>query len=170
MRYRDDILIAHSGTALQRAKFIRVLRIKSEIWTIKVESVRSDGIPLLDVWLHRGNFFHKTGILETGIYRKPSALKRPLGLTSMHPTGIHVCWPKALLARAQAFCSNRTLRQNEFGTLHEFFAGSFGTEYAEEVFFAKRCKDTFYTDRHAELSRGSLVQNLAFWQHGGNTS
>ena len=132
-RYKDDVLVAHCGSPAQRLRFIQALRAKSRSWKIKVEGIYSNNVPFLDIEVFKDSNFQITRQFHTKVYHKPSAQKRPLGVTSNHPPSVHTQWPLGMLRRAESLCSSRRGLQEEVVHLHRFFSHRFGPGYAKLI-------------------------------------
>ena len=132
-RFKDDILVISSGTPLQRNRFLEVFRIKCSIWKLSLDCVSAFSVPYLDLRIFKGARFAATGLLDTCVYHKPSALKRPLGISSGHPASVHASWPQGMVNRAYELCSSMDGVQAETRRLHSWFSSNFGAEWAKAV-------------------------------------
>ena len=87
------------------------------------------------------------GVLDVGIYVKPTEMHRPLCISSCHPIDTHLAWPKGLAYRAASLTSTSVLHQSELQRLHHMFASRFGSHYATSVL------------SHMPLKKSNIISN-----------
>ena len=90
--------------------------------------------------------------MQVGVHTKPTALARPLGISSMHPVDTHLAWPGGLVHRACTLTSSTKLRKQELQRLHIFFAEAFGSNYAEEVLQQVAKRNSHSAPSHCKVS------------------
>ena len=113
IRYRDDILLVHSGSRAQLDALIGRLQELSTVFKLEVESIASDEVQMLDVVFYRGPRWRSAGIMDHRIHIKRSSLWIPLSDRSMHPAGVHRAWPLAHALRVRRLCSERQHADSE---------------------------------------------------------
>ena len=107
VRFMDDGLILGCGPRGTQIKFFETLRQAANgIFRIIVESVSEQECTFLDLRVHKGQGFKKTGLLDIEIFKKPTSLARPLRPSSYHMPCVHTSWPRALMYRSQRLCSS----------------------------------------------------------------
>ena len=105
-RFMDDLLLVLDGERSARQEFLRQFRLKSKVFEIKFEAIAKE-CSFLDVSLHRGEGWKRTGYLDREVFTKPSSLWIPLGVHSWHPASIHTSWPASQIDRFQRICSSK---------------------------------------------------------------
>jgi hypothetical protein len=106
-RYMDDgLVLGHGRRGDQLEFFHAVMTAASEAgFTMKVESVSAISCVFLDLFLSKEGSFARSGRLDIKVHRKPTSLAQPLRPSSHHPLGVHLSWPRAMLARSRRLCS-----------------------------------------------------------------
>ena len=133
VRYRDDILILHNGSPDSLKEFLRILRNKSSVWKLEIESISQDSCDFLDLFISKGAKWRSSGLLDVGIFHKPTSLHQPLAPHSMHSCHVHKAWPKGLVARAKKLCNTKSGIQKEVAYIKKLLSARCGTIYADQV-------------------------------------
>ena len=109
VRFKDDILVILGGTHASRISFFKSLRERSPVWKLEAESVDEFSCHFLDLTLAKGGRWKSTGLLDVGIYHKPTSLHQPLAPHSAHSAHVHLAWPKGMITRAKRLCNTRSM-------------------------------------------------------------
>ena len=133
VRFKDDILVILGGTHTSRISFFKSLRERSPVWKLEAESVEEFSCHFLDLTLAKGGRWKSTGLLDVGIYHKPTSLHQPLAPHSAHSAHVHVAWPKGMITRAKRLCNTRSTFHLEILHLKRLLAARFGTPYADHI-------------------------------------
>jgi hypothetical protein len=108
IRYQDDILIVLSGSMVERLNFMKEFRVRSSFFQIKIDSVSSDEVNMLDMRVFFGDRHRCLGFLDYHVVEKPTSIAKSLKPTSQHPWSVHRSWPQGLLNREFALSSSRS--------------------------------------------------------------
>ena len=155
MRFKDDILVLSAGGAEGRRGLLRALHARSGVWELKVEAIATDSVDFLDLTIRKTQ--HDCRKLETGVFTKPSALKRPLSIASSHAVRVHLAWPRGMAVRAAKLCSTEELLRTELDRLRSFLA-PFGSSYSNAVLEDRR------KFQHSDQTKWVSYVVLPYWR------
>ena len=98
-RFKDDGFIIIDGTREQRNSFWQKLNRIAGCFQIVFDSVSPHDAIFLDVRLHKGLRWSRTGVLDFSLHLKDSKQWTPLLPSSSHPFSVHLSWPIAQIRR-----------------------------------------------------------------------
>jgi hypothetical protein len=99
VRFRDDIFLVTERPAQMKPLCEELSRRARSCWQLKVDVCSLVGVPMLDVFLFKGDDFSSTGLLRYRPFIKPTARHIPLSHTSIHSWSVHRSWPISEVAR-----------------------------------------------------------------------
>ncbi len=99
LRFRDDIFFVTERAAQAKPLLSELSRRAQSCWKLKVDVCSLVGVPMLDVFLFKGEDFVSTSLLSHRPYIKPTARHIPLSHTSVHNWSVHRSWPVSEIAR-----------------------------------------------------------------------
>ena len=98
-RFKDDGIIILSCDRTLRLEFCRNLKLHSDFFKIKFESLSDSSAIFLDTEIYKVGTPEGQCRFENRIFVKATSLWQPLSCTSVHPSHIHRGWPQAQLTR-----------------------------------------------------------------------
>jgi hypothetical protein len=105
-RFKDDALVILGGDLDQRCAFVEEYRARAAFFKIKVESVSTWSVTMLDVRLFKGRQWESTGVIDYTLHVKDTSVWVPLSAESAHPAHVHKSWPAGQIRRFRHLCSN----------------------------------------------------------------
>ncbi|XP_056397544.1 uncharacterized protein LOC130292572 [Hyla sarda] len=115
-RYIDDVAVIWTGTQLGFEEFVSTLN-QNPIGLKFTFEIHRDSLVFLDVLLKRG----ETSLVETTIYRKPTAGNNLLNWKSHHPYALKKGIPKGQYLRVKRNCSSPASFHSEANELRKRF-------------------------------------------------
>ena len=104
-RFKDDLFIVLGGDKANRIAFYRELQSKaSSVFKLKVDSISTSCVEMLDLLLYKGSNFQRGGVIDYCVRIRNSALGVVLSDSSMHPRGVHCTWPVARVSVIRKRC------------------------------------------------------------------
>ena len=98
-RYHDDILLVSSNLECAKIVIADARLFASACYTIEIDEISLLGVPMLDMYIYKGQRFNASGRLDFRPYIKPTARHLPLTQHSAHAPSIHSYWPIAEISR-----------------------------------------------------------------------
>ena len=119
-RYADDILVIFVDTVCEtRMRFLQGFKRHSRSYPLKVESVSSDEVQMLDMLISLG----PDGKFVTKPFVKPTSQRNFLSDRSYHHPNIHMCWPIGYLSRLRRISTHESdARRAQLQFLSELLA------------------------------------------------
>ncbi len=119
-RYADDLMIVTDGSSLLDCWDL--VKLKSEFFSLKVESVSSAEVRMLDVLFFKGRRFASQGRLDYIAAVKATSVAAPLLPSSCHHPAIHWAWPRGQVTRVVRLSSSRDLADEALAPYHHTWA------------------------------------------------
>lgn len=133
-RFRDDILVIAESSREILVDFVQLLKARSVVWKLKVESVSQFEACFLDLRLFKGDRWRATRCLDITIFHKETAQKQILATHSLHAPHTHLSWPRSLVHRIFTLCNSKKYQKEELDRLKRMLADRCGVNHVALVF------------------------------------
>ena len=108
LRYRDDVLIYGTDMALFKVWYEKYQEF-GEYFCMKVEEVSRSSL----TWLNLNISINNDHSLSFEPFLKPTALVRPLSLSSIHSRHVHKSWPVQYLKHCRLLSSTHLCKSHQ---------------------------------------------------------
>ena len=98
-RVRDDGLGIMGGDAHSRRSFWAEFKRRSVEFKIKLDSISSSSVQMLDLEFFKGPIWRLSGRMDSRLFVKQTSVWKPLSVDSAHHVSVHMARPRGMVGR-----------------------------------------------------------------------